>query len=262
MIIFYIVRHFSFTQIRPQRLTDGVRNRLISHIVSGNYAVGTRLPDEESLANQFGVSLIVIKQALSALEALGLIVKKRGRKGGLFVGEPGIGPVKILLKGYLGSQKFTRSHFQELRSIIEPVTARLAALRADESLLLRLRKNVKKQAVEEKAMRQRPSRKRYLDMQVYINDFHRLIAEASGNPLLILVVDYLMDALTAIASNLYVDYSAEVGQKIVQEHQKILSVIARGDADTSERLMVKHIGWAGEELGILERRREILKGEK
>jgi GntR family transcriptional repressor for pyruvate dehydrogenase complex len=245
---------FKFEPVRTIRLTDVVRQELTQRILSGELTAGERLPDERELASQFNVSLIVVKQSLSALEALGLITKKTGRNGGPFVRQPEIGPLKILLQGYLGSRKFTREHFQELRSIIEPEAARLAALRIRDDSIDKLESNLARLEEAEKAMRERPSHDKYVEMQPCISDFHRLVAEATQNPLIILVTDYLMDVLSTIALSFYVDYTAGTGKRIVTEHREILTVLKSHDAESAQRRMLKHVLWAGKELGVLEKR--------
>jgi GntR family transcriptional repressor for pyruvate dehydrogenase complex len=242
------MKQFAFQPVKPRRLTDVVQRQLGEYILSGKVGPGDRLPSEPELAHQFGVSAIVVKQAVAGLAALGLVRKKQGKGGGLFIGEPERQPLKTLLKGYLTSQKFTLAHLQELRGMVEPEMARLACRGINSVLIQALEKNVAECRRLDRALRRKASLDQYLVMQDRIGEFHRLLAEATGNPLLVLVIEYISDMLRTISITIYKGYPAGFGDRVIGEHTTILEAIRLKDADLAERRMRAHIGWAGREL--------------
>jgi GntR family transcriptional repressor for pyruvate dehydrogenase complex len=248
------MKQFAFQPVKPRRLTDVVQRQLGEYILSGKVKPGDRLPSEPELARQFGVSAIVVKQAVAGLAALGLVGKKQGKGGGLFAGEPGRQPLKTLLKGYLTSQKFTLAHLQELRGMVEPEMARLACRGINAALIRTLQHNVAECRRLDRALRRKASLDQYLVMQDRIGEFHSLLAEATGNPLLVLVIEYISDMLRTISISIYKGYPAGFGDRVISEHTSILEAIRLKDADLAERRMKSHIGWAGRELVAAEAR--------
>lgn len=67
-----------------------IEDRLAEAIMGGDLGPGARLPPERVLAERFGVSRMTLRQALDSLEHRGLLLRRRGRKGGTFVAEPKI----------------------------------------------------------------------------------------------------------------------------------------------------------------------------
>ncbi|MCX8126879.1 MAG: FCD domain-containing protein, partial [Dehalococcoidia bacterium] len=220
-------------------------------IAVGQLMWGLAQPGFGMLADRYGALPALVLGGL--LIALGLVYRKQGRGGGLFVQNPGPDPLKTFLRGYLTGQKFNRSHFQELRNAIEPTTSRLAAERISDGYLKRLEANIEKFKDHAARMGKHPTRQRYLKMQDLIGDFHRTIAESTGNPLMMLVVDYLMDVLSSMATELYSDFSLSVAERIAEEHRIIYDALSRKDAHAAETYMHDHINWANKELGKLEK---------
>ena len=74
-----------YIQIQKGRLADLVSNQLKESIFQGLYRPGQRIPTEHKLVEGFGVSRVIVREALKNLEQTGLIEIKRGPKGGAFV---------------------------------------------------------------------------------------------------------------------------------------------------------------------------------
>jgi DNA-binding FadR family transcriptional regulator len=70
------------------------------------------------------VSLVTVREALKGLETFGLIEKRKGKGGGIFVAEPRSEYVKTTLFHFLNHKKFTSRDLSELRMIIEPVACK------------------------------------------------------------------------------------------------------------------------------------------
>ncbi len=100
------------------RITEWLE-RLIG---SGALQTGDKLPAEVDIASGLGVSRMTLRQALSSLEAKGLLVRKRGRWGGNFVAEPRI---QFDLSGLPGfTEQMRRLHVQAGADVLEASTLR------------------------------------------------------------------------------------------------------------------------------------------
>lgn len=83
---------------------------LVDGIAKGAVAPGDRLPAERELAAALGVSRMTLRQALSALERKGVLVRKSGRSGGAFVAEP---KIECDLTGVAGfTEQMRRAHMR------------------------------------------------------------------------------------------------------------------------------------------------------
>lgn len=120
-----------FSRIDHSRTADEVVGQIESLILEGVLRTGDRLPGERELSRQFEVSRPILRDALKALEARGLIESRHG--GGTFVadivGEVFAPPMAQLIR----SHRKAASDYLEYRREIESVAAELAARRATEA---------------------------------------------------------------------------------------------------------------------------------
>lgn len=77
----------TFVKVRRVRSFDDVVDQVRAAIIDGSILAGERLPSERELAEQFGVSRATLREALRALEAVGLIEIRVGAHGGAFATE-------------------------------------------------------------------------------------------------------------------------------------------------------------------------------
>src|SRR6185312_3251191 len=103
--------------LERRRLSDAAVLQIINLIRNGSIAVGDKLPSERDLARDLGVSRVLVRESLRALEAMGLIEVKPGI--GAFVTQQS--PVNMQITNYL------RSHPIEVLEVVE-VRAALAEL--------------------------------------------------------------------------------------------------------------------------------------
>lgn len=215
--------------LRALNRADEVARLLGERIRAGEFSVDARLPSEQIMATQFGVSRPVIREAIARLKNEGLVRTRQG--SGAFVCEwkmdslhfdPGIG-------GRLESVLL----IYELRKGIEGEAAALASARRTRAELANIRKRAKRacettQTVEENIR---------ADMA-----FHRAIAEASHNPYYIMVLDYLnrflLNAFSIARSNaMRADYASDMSN----EHLDILDAIHRKDSAAARLAAQTHI---------------------
>jgi len=163
---------------RRKNLSDDVAKKLESMIIAGEYAVGAKLPNEKELAQQFGVGRSSMREAVRTLQAAGFLRSSHGI--GVFVNSdrPRIGGAvdQSLIGGYTMSDLF------EARVAIEGQTAELAARRLTDHH----REII--QSVIGSAAKSDVSHAEFVRLDYR---FHRQIADASGNPLLLHMWDTL-----------------------------------------------------------------------
>jgi DNA-binding FadR family transcriptional regulator len=128
-----------FAPVTGSRRADAVARRLGDSIALGLLPDASPLPAEADLAERFGVATVTVRDALAVLRDDGLIRTRRGRRGGSFVRAPSDGGRATLLTRLrataLGDLRDAADHYAAIVS----ACARLAALRADDGDLVRLR---------------------------------------------------------------------------------------------------------------------------
>jgi GntR family transcriptional repressor for pyruvate dehydrogenase complex len=150
-----------------------VAERLLAYFTSGDIAPGTRLPAERQLAASLRVGRSAVREALAALEILGIVVVRPGSGSYLRDGVSELLPRTLSWGLMLGSPK-TRE-LVELRSGLEVQAVQLAATRITDEALLRMRTNL---ATMESSLSDLPA---FVEADAA---FHREIAAASGNQVL------------------------------------------------------------------------------
>jgi GntR family transcriptional regulator, transcriptional repressor for pyruvate dehydrogenase complex len=225
------------------QLHEQIVSQIKGLIMSNGIEVGQRLPSERDLAQQFKVSRVVVREALKSLEQSGFVVRRTGAAGGAFVTDnhylPFFNSAYDLFKG----GKLTLAHFHEARSAVECKSASLAALRAKPEDIRRLRELNKK-------LIERPAEQRHLNEAAVA--FHVAIAEISGNPLVRLMIQSLIELFVKLYSGL-VKHRA-IGGKLRSEqievatltdfirdthkiHEEIIDAIEAADQSRAEELM-------------------------
>ncbi|MBT2597789.1 FadR/GntR family transcriptional regulator [Arthrobacter sp. ISL-72] len=203
---------------------EAVFNVLRADIESGKLEVGTKLSSEATLAQQYGVSRSVVREALRSCNALGLTTTKTGR--GTFVVASRV--AKDLVLGQYSALDLT-----EARPHIEVPAAGLAAQRRTPEQLEGLRDIVTAMAAED-------------DPEAWValdSSFHAAIARASHNKVFENVVSDIRDALAHQSETL--NMVADRQHASDQEHQRILAAIESGNAEEASAAMQEHLRAVG-----------------
>ncbi|HEX4213484.1 MAG TPA: FadR/GntR family transcriptional regulator [Candidatus Dormibacteraeota bacterium] len=165
-------RH-SLRSLSRERLTDRTVDALREYILSNRLTPGTRLPSETSLAESLGVSRNVLRQAVSSLEALGMLRVTHG--SGIFVADLADTDVFRQIAGWIGTSTLTQKDYVEVRSIFERGVYELVIERATEKDLDRLEELARTVAENSDT-----------DHGAHVHDdFHRLLLESTGNQFLV-----------------------------------------------------------------------------
>src|SRR3954463_14690424 len=126
-----------FAPVSVARASSSIADQIRSAIVTGQLGEGDRLPPERELAEQFGVSRVTVRDALRALEAMGLIDVRVGARGGAFVTVPSGDGVGQTMSDMMMMQAITPEDIVEARLMVELGTITIACSRAtDEDIAL------------------------------------------------------------------------------------------------------------------------------
>lgn len=230
-----------------KNLAEQVMARLSADIRGGRLAPGTRLPTEQALTTEFGISRTVVREAVAALRADGLVVTRRG--SGAYVADPTAGPFRIVPPRATSLSDIL--NVMELRLAVEVQAAGLAAERAGRRQLAPIRTAWR----EIDAALQRGEGAVAEDFA-----FHRAIAEATGNDQFPRFLAYLGSHVIPRQSvRLSVDTPAERRlylERIQTEHARIVTAISAGDPAEARRAMRDHLTRS------LERYRTLAGGNK
>ncbi len=200
---------------------EAVFNAIRGAIESGKLAVGDKLNSEAALAQEYGVSRSVIREALRSCNALGLTVTRTGR--GTFVVADHVANDLVL-------GQFSARDLNEARPHIEVPAAGLAAERRTAEDLDILRAMVASMAVE-------------TDPEAWVvldSGFHAAIARASGNKVFESVVADIRDALTHQSETLNL-VTEDRQHASNEEHQRILDAIDAGSAPDASAALSDHL---------------------
>jgi GntR family transcriptional repressor for pyruvate dehydrogenase complex len=215
---------------RQDKLSVQVANQIQDLILSKHLKVGDRLPPERELCEQFGVSRTVIREAIRALEAKGLLTAQGG--SGTYVKGLQSEDVADSIGLYITTQARPISHakLMEVRRVLEVRIAALAAERATKESTAEL---------DDLLARMDEARNDPHAFAKYDLEFHVALARATGNELLEILLDPFMDALyegRRLASNL-----PGVPQEAMELHRTILEKVKAGDAEGAAQAMSVHL---------------------
>src|ERR687888_570668 len=127
-----------FAPVTLARASSAIAHQIRTAIVTGRLKRGDRLAPERELAEQFGVSRVTVRDALRALEAMGLIEVRVGARGGAFVTVPSGSVVGQTMSDMMMMQAISPEDIVEARLVVELGTVTLACARATDEDLTRL----------------------------------------------------------------------------------------------------------------------------
>jgi GntR family transcriptional repressor for pyruvate dehydrogenase complex len=215
--------------VRTSRLYEQIVQQIEESVLNGTLKPGDQLPAERELAQRLGVSRTAVREAVKALREKGLVEAYSGR--GTFVtdGTSQAARQSFDLMVKIGQQEGA-PHLAELRLILEPGIAALAAVRVKEEDLGAMREAV---AVMDRAQD---------DPEAYIEadlDFHLALAETVANPLILSLIDSIVGLLREQRIKIFnVEGGPQRGQV---HHKRILEAMERRDAEMARTAMRCHL---------------------
>jgi GntR family transcriptional regulator, transcriptional repressor for pyruvate dehydrogenase complex len=218
----------TLTPISRQSLADNLAERIRHLIQAEGYEPGDRLPTIADMSRRFGVGHPTLREALKKLETLGMVSIRHG--SGVYVGRNNN---SLLISNPVYSGTPSRKLLLDLieaRIPIEVTSARLAALNATPDHLRHMRSllSTASEHLDDDAELSR------LNM-----NFHREIAEASGNPVLAQLLEVLTNVFQDEQRAILDIYGSR--RKDHHEHVGILEALAAGDAGLAVERMSAHL---------------------
>lgn len=212
---------------KKAKLSEQTSDRLYERIVDEHrYAPGSKLPNENELSAELGVSRTTLREAISFLAAQGVLEIRRG-KGTYIAPNPGEVPDPLGF-AYYPDQFRLAMDLVEIRGQVEPWVARMAAERAQEGDLKKLRETCS--VVEQDILAERDHSKSDVA-------FHVAIAECTHN----LVVPKLIPIIT-YAITLFVSLTeSRLRMETLVDHRELLDAICSRDGERAASTMTRHI---------------------
>lgn len=218
--------HFS-ALTRPPRLSDEVADTLLETILAQGLRPGARLPSERRLAEQFGVSRTVVREAIRSLATKGVVRVQPGAAPE--VGAVDGHAVTQSLSLYLRRSTIEYPKVHEIRTIVETEMAAAAAQRATAEEIAEMgAAAAKMEAVS-------------ADYEAAASadvEFHEAIARGAHNEVYLILLRAVGDALIEIRRQ---SIARGSGQQALEAHRRILESIARRDPAAARASMLDHL---------------------
>lgn len=217
--------------VRQRRLSDQVADAIRDEILSRSLKPGDRLSSERILGEQFGVSRTVVREAIRALTAKGLVNSKNG--SGLSVGTVDLADISESMRLYMhgGGKSLRYLDLHEVRTVLEAAIASSAAEHASADqcgLLLTLCDDMAASADDVAAASQ-------LDLL-----FHRTLALATHNEFYVLLHDFLGEALMETRLSTFA-FDPSRMPRVACVHRDIAQAVKNRDPAAAQELMLEHL---------------------
>lgn len=208
-----------FEQVRPPRAFEEITAQLRQRVIHGRLKPGDRLPAERELAVKLGVSRNSVREALRVLEMAGVLRLQKGAHGGAFIVSPNGQSVATALQDMFQLGSVTPAQLTEARLHITDTVVRLACGRITVEQLAALERNVERSRAASDAG-DYPERSR-------INlEFHKILAQATGNP----VFESVMNGLIAIMQHFVDTLGPPQGDVVFESRRRFIARLRAGDA--------------------------------
>jgi GntR family transcriptional repressor for pyruvate dehydrogenase complex len=214
--------------IKSTRIYEEIVRQVKAMIAEGRLKSGDQLPPERELAEKFLVSRTSVREALRALESLGLIDIRPGE--GTFVREVSVESLIQPLALVMASQREAISELFEARRLIEPLIAGLAAARATADDLHEMERILEEQAREVAAGRTGLAQ----DAR-----FHAALASAAHNRAITRILGAIIDLLAQSREESL--NTPGRPQRSHLDHRRVLDAVRSGDDTAARQAMADHI---------------------
>lgn len=218
-----------YLPIQTERLYERIVSQIEQRIEAGDLKVGDQLPSERELAEQFAVSSTAVREAVKALRQKGLMEIRPGR--GTFITNATSDTIRdsigMLMK--FGIAKGS-GNLVEVREILEPEIAALAATRITDEYITAMREAVE---IMETALD---------NVDVFVEadlDFHLALAEGTQNPFIPILMDSIIDLLREQRKRIGLTKGGL--QRGQVHHKKILDSVIRRDPQAARQAMQDHL---------------------
>lgn len=229
----------------PQQVAAAIKQE----ILEGMLKPGDLLPPELELASMFGVSRPTVRTGLHELCAAQILTVQRGRSGGYRVSELSLETLEVSVRDHLSLflvvETLKPEHFFEVRAAHELLCAETAARRRTD---VALRKLVGLQRLIEDATAASedagsPGRRRAFELDM---EFHRALADATGNPLIV----SFEGALIAVLHRFFGAGDSVSPKRSLGNAGDVVDAVRAQDSEAAREAMRHHLGHSVSHYGI------------
>lgn len=221
-----------FKPIKNVKLYQQVIEQIKDMIKSGELQPGDKLPSERDLVEQLQVSRTSIREALSALQLIGLVESRHGEGNFIRDGLDSnfLEPLSVLFL----LDRTPSEEILQFRMLLEVEGARLAAKNATPQQIEEIRSVVDLLALHQDDEEQNIR---------WDKEFHYLIAKASGNRLLDNVINSISDLVDISIKDSRARILMDLSNRgpLIEQHKRIYEAIAAGDGNLAAKRMREHL---------------------
>ncbi|WP_127530092.1 FadR/GntR family transcriptional regulator [Paenibacillus kobensis] len=220
------------TRLEKRNHYEEIKDQLVQFITSGKLKIGDKLPSTKEMAEQFGVGRSTMREALSALKAIGMIEIRQGGGCRVVSDQP---LSEAAPADTIRLQSSTLLELLEARQSLETSNAAMAARKRSEEDVAKLRDIVSRMEMaagdDEEGER--------LDLA-----FHQALVQATRNSIMVLLFETIMlqteNAIKDVRrAEMYA--SRAVAEQLYREHNAICEAIALGDSEAAALAMRAHL---------------------
>ncbi|MFZ5966070.1 MAG: FadR/GntR family transcriptional regulator [Bacillota bacterium] len=228
-----------FKQIKTKRVYEQIVEQIKELIRHGDLKPGDKLMSERELSDKLGVSRTSVREALSALDFLGILESRHGE--GTFISEVSEQLLIEPLALFMMLDRQASLELLEVRKMMESYTAELAAMRADKEDMEKIARAIQlmEQDLNQGSLGEE-------------NDavFHYSIAEATGNTMLVKIMNLISDLLVQNmrTSRQYLFNKKGNPEKLYLQHLNIFHAIEEGNPERAKKEMFDHLDFVEKEL--------------
>lgn len=215
---------------REARLSDKVTDAILETIASNKLKPGDSLPTERELGEQFGVSRTVIREAIRALSAKGMLEVKGG--SGVRIVAVNEETVRESMRHFVQGSEMDYGKVDEVRRVLEVAAAGLAAERATPEDIARINETIE----------QMDNSCEDIESTVQFDiAFHRALATSTHNELFLVLHDSMGEMLLEVRRR---NLSRGAGRRrlVVEMHRRIRDAVERHDPEAAKQAMIDHLG--------------------
>ncbi len=220
-----------YAPIQSVKVFERVAEQIEKRILDGELRVGDRIPTERHLAEQFQVSRTAVREAMKILAQKGLVDMRPGRGTIVIDGarEAMENSIGLLMKMQIGEAGISEN-LVEVRAILEPEIAALAAARATEKEIATMYEAIR---VMDESLH---------DANAFIeadNSFHEALAQATQNALILTLLNSIVNLLSEQRKHIFnVEGGPQRGQ---MHHRRILECVMKQDPVAARTAMHAHL---------------------
>jgi DNA-binding FadR family transcriptional regulator len=216
---------------RNEKISDSVARAIVAQVTEEGLPSGAILESEAEMMERYGVSRGSLREALRILEVLGFVYMKPGPKGGPVLLTPNSKQFSAMAALFFHRIGVQYTNLLEMRLILEPEAAALAAERRTPEQI---------RVLEDYLQRSEQARlKDDRQFRAVGQGFHDLIADMAGNGILSLVIHSCYDLFADKSTGFL--YPHDERKCVKDIHDKIARAVIKGDAKRARDLMRDHM---------------------